>query len=163
MNKDLVEADRYRTDDALDDLEPKTRQTKDKYLRIYETYVLGHLTQKQVAEKFKMHPQYVGKIIKWACFYLSGPKNKEVYKQTLEDSLSYQLQKLEEILSRAKDGGRIKDELAVLAEIRRTHRLLGQVRSVIKEIGEDVNKQQINIIVPQLHRGEGVESIKEIE
>lgn len=122
------------------------------FYEIYDKYVKEHPTILDLAREYKIAPTFLAKALKW-CAMRSPEGEDRVFRQVLDDKLQLQLASLKNTLERAQVKGKIKEEVMVFAEIRRTLKMLGVVRGV-----EGTKKDQtpsVTVIMPSVDRGTG--------
>jgi len=122
---DYLTKDSYRSGKLLN---PKSRKIKEKYFEIYETYVLTHATEKQLADKYSLGLSHISAIIKW-CVHQMDTGDPSDHFRVMDDKISAKLQGLEREL--LKQDLTHKEILMTYAEIRRTLKFQAQIRKIL--------------------------------
>jgi len=142
-------------------IDPQSELTSARYWQIYTDYTTKHRTIKQLAEDAGYSVAHVQNIIRWCAKELENTP-AQTYRSAMVDKVSAHLQKLERVLERGSytgpDGKEynnipIKDQVSLFKEIRLAMQLLGRTQGAIDEEGD--GNRPINIILPNLGRGEG--------
>jgi len=148
----------------LEDIRPERREPKSiepvnefvraRYMAIYEAYCTKHLTHKQLAEQFNYSPGHIKNILKWAANEVGSVGDVETARESMVEKVSRHLQRLEDWVEGDKANLDTKDVVALLAEIRRSMKMLGEVQGVT--MGDKAGgPAHIEINLPDLGRGEG--------
>ena len=152
---DNLSVDKYNSEKLL---QPKSRKIKEKYFEIYENYVVGGFTERQLSKMFNLSLDHVSRIIKWVVFE-TDKGDLDVYLKTMIDRLSYQLQELSADIAQSQT---IKEKTYVRGEYRRTLKLLAQIQRVLtNDVNIDLSdRRQINMNTPNVGRRTGAKAIE---
>ena len=166
----LVEHKEYSGTSASNNLKPKNIKTKNQYWKIYEQYVLGNMTMQQLADEHKFSPDHISRMIKY-CVTESGDGDKGVYEQSTSDKLMFIMQELDrkmlevESIPDLSADKKLAMYLKLRQEFRLTLKLQAQARKILSpdiQIGAGA-APQINISVPNLGRGKGIDEAIVVE
>jgi len=172
-NADVTDMSRYSNHKTVPN--PKNNAIKERYFKIYETYVTEHLTYTQLRERFNVSQETIVRAIKYCTFTLKKQSDPKIAQQVLHDKIQLQLQRLEdmlkdEIVIDKKTGKEIAIprpigvKLAIIAEIRRNSKLSAQAQSAfLKPNPKGSGDRPINIIMPNTNSGQGVKNAVVIE
>jgi len=140
---------------SAEKINPQSELTHDRYFQVWADRTTDHLTVKQLAEKYNYAPSHVKNILGW-CSRQFEYLDKTDLKSSIRDQISHHLQKLETILE--DDGYKLdgKEKAALLKEIRLSLTLLGRVDDVLAEGGNGGQSGKIEIVLPDIGRGQGI-------
>jgi hypothetical protein len=129
---------------------------------IYKKFLKG-TDPRDLAEEWQLGVPTICKYIKWAAEEIDTRFDRTVYKHQLDATINENLDRLEELYEEASciRGKNFRDRAQILAEIRRTKELKGKIHSIIGSGAGNgaADGKQINIIIPNLNRGEGTGSV----
>jgi len=161
---DTISTADYKNPENL--LVPKSDERRIQYFEIYEEYVLTHQTYQQLAQKFGYSLDHIARIVKWAVYQVEDKADRKVWQSVIHDKISFQLQTLENILIPGKNKAvlSVKEQLAVIGEIRRNIKLLGQVAGIMAGDNQKTgDAPQVSIFIPNLNQGKGAANAIEIK
>jgi len=142
MNKlKIISKDKYQSEKLLT---PRDEGTKELYFKIYEEYVMGHLTEKQLADKYGYTVYHVSRIIKWVTFQLGDP-DPDAQLRVMIDKLKLRQQEMEIELQNAKTS---QDKVLLWQEMRRTDTLIAKLQGLLSNSLIDMSdRRQINVLM----------------
>jgi len=147
----ILSPDKYNSDKTL---EPKDEGTKKLYFSIYEEYVLGHSSEKELAEKYEYSIYHISRIIKWVVTQLGEP-DPDVQLRSMVDGLKMRQQEIEVILSKTS---KIVEKVELWKELRRIDTLIARLQGLLSPVLIDMSdRRQVTVVTNKLSRREGVE------
>ena len=131
-------------------LNPTKESTKRRYFGIYEDYSLSNMTEKQIAEKYKLNPVHVSEILKWVASQLGNTDNK-IKVRAIVDRLRIRQQDFEDFLTKKLTP---KEAVLVHAELRKTDRLIAEMEGVLSTALIDMSdRRQVNMHLSDKMKG----------
>jgi len=135
-------------------LTPKDQATKDFYFKIYEEYIMGHITEKQLGEKYNKNFATVSRIIKWVTFQIGEP-DPDVQIRSLIDSLKLRQQEIDMEIQKAET---VEDKVKLWRELREIDTLSARVQGLLSPVTIDMSdRRQVNVTMNKLERRTGSE------
>ena len=158
--------DKYHSDTLL---EPKDQATKDKYMRIYEEYVMIHQTERQLAVKHGLSLSHISRVIKWVTFQI-GEIDEDAQLQVMIEKQKMRQQEIERELQRTVetvgDMGKkipvsaltVREKVLLWQELRKTDALISKLQGLTSDAFIDNSDRSRNVNVnmnPNFSRRKG--------
>ena len=156
----VLSPDKYNSPNMLS---PQDEGTKKAYFQVYEDYVIMHMTEKQIAERYGYSVSHVSRILKWVTMQL-GEVDPDVQQRVMIDKLKMREQEIEQEIQNTSD---IKTKRLLWIEMRQTDTLIAKLQGVLTTaVVDKSDRRSIQIFTGetiQMTRRQGVEKVVEGE